>query len=163
MPHTPTKDTINRRALLLTAMAGATALVAAPLLTNPVMAKKPSTYTSGGAAVGGYDPVAYFKQGKAVKGSSKHATKYKGATYRFASAENLKAFKASPARYAPQFGGYCAWAVSQGYTAHGDPRAWSVVGGKLYLNYNSSVRSKWKRNASSNIKKGRANWPKVLN
>ena len=154
---------LSRRMLLTTALAGAAALSTSSI--SQAAAKKPAVYTGivRGTAVGGYDAVAYFKSGKPVKGSGKFTTKYNGATWRFSSADNLAAFKASPAKYAPAFGGYCAWAVSQGYTAKGDPRHWKIVGGKLYLNYNASVQSKWLKNASAHIKKGRANWPAVLN
>jgi hypothetical protein len=74
----------------------------------------------------------------------------------------MKAFQAAPAKYAPAYGGYCAYAVSQGYTAKGDPEQWSIVGGKLYLNYNASVQSTWKEDTAGYITKGDANWPKVL-
>ena len=116
-----------------------------------------------GVAVGGYDPVAYFKVGKPVRGKKDITYKYKGATWRFSSAANLNAFKANPNKYAPKYGGYCAWAVSQGYTAKGDPNAWSIYKGKLYLNYNKSVRATWSKNKAGNVKKGNANWPSVLN
>ncbi len=116
-----------------------------------------------GGAINGYDPVAYFTQGKPVKGKSAHKLKYKGASWRFASAKNLQAFKQNPKKYAPQYGGYCAYAVSQGYTASTDPDAWSIVNGKLYLNYSKGVRNKWNKNRSSYIRQANANWPKVLN
>jgi YHS domain-containing protein len=83
-------------------------------------------------AIKGYDPVAYFKSGKPVEGTGTHEHRWMGATWRFASAANRDAFAADPQRYAPQFGGYCAWAVSQGYTADIDPEAWTIVGDKLY-------------------------------
>ena len=85
-----------------------------------------------------------------------------GATWRFTSEANRDAFRAKPTRYAPQYGGYCAWAVSQGYTAKGDPNAWKIVGGKLYLNYDKRVQSTWEKAAEANIVKADANWPKVL-
>ena len=113
-------------------------------------------------AVGGYDAVAYFKQKKPVKGKASISYKYKGANFRFSSQENLNTFKANPAKYAPAFGGYCAWAVSKGYTAKGDPHAWSIYNGKLYLNFNKSVRSTWSRDKAGNVKKGNANWPRVI-
>lgn len=115
-----------------------------------------------GVAVGGYDPVAYFKDGKATKGSAEIAWVHDGAQWRFASEANRDEFKADPAKYAPQFGGYCAWAVSKGYTAKGDPNAWKIVDGKLYLNYNREVQKTWLKDVSRNIKKGEANWPAVL-
>jgi hypothetical protein len=82
-------------------------------------------------------------------------------TWRFANDKNLEAFKAKPEAYAPQYG-YCAWAVSQGYTAQGDPKAWSIVDGKLYLNYNADVHKTWQKDAPGNIAKADKNWPKVL-
>lgn len=113
-------------------------------------------------AVGGYDPVAYFEDGAPAKGEKEFAYSYNGATWRFASAENLEKFKADPEAYAPQYGGYCAWAVSQGYTAPGNPQNWSVRGGKLYLNYNDKVQSDWLKDPDGFIAKGDANWPGVL-
>jgi YHS domain-containing protein len=152
---------LSRRTFTLMLAAGPVALAIRPV---PAAAGKAAVFTGlvSGVAVGGYDPVAYFKQGKPVKGSSKYTVKHKGATWRFSSAANRDAFKASPARYAPQFGGYCAWAVSQGYTAKGDPRHWKIVGGRLYLNYSAGVQQRWARDTSGNIAKGNANWPKVL-
>lgn len=114
-------------------------------------------------AVGGYDPVAYFEEGAPVKGSKDFETEYKGATWRFSSADNLAQFQADPDAYAPQYGGYCAWAVSQGYTAHGSPQHWSVVDGKLYLNYNAKVHADWRKDIPGFIVAADANWPAVLN
>ena len=113
-------------------------------------------------AVDGYDPVSYFTDGKPVEGSDKFETKYKGATWRFTSAEHRDAFIANPGKYAPQYGGYCAWAVSQGYTAKGDPQHWRIVDGKLYLNYNADVQKKWAADIPGHIKEADGNWPKVL-
>jgi len=135
--------------------------VAAP---GVAFAKTAPVYTGtfSNVAVGGYDSVAYFTQGKPVQGSSQYKVTYNGAEFRFASAANLAKFKASPARYAPQFGGYCAWAVSQGYTASGDPTVWKVVNGKLYLNYNQEIGQKWSQNIPGYIAAGNKNWPTIL-
>jgi hypothetical protein len=84
-----------------------------------------------------------------------------GATFRFSTAANRDAFLKTPAAYAPQFGGYCAWAVSQGYHAKGDARFWKVVDGKLYLNYNSDVQKKWERDVPGFISAAETNWPKI--
>lgn len=115
----------------------------------------------GSVAIEGTDPVAYFKQGRAVKGSGDFTHKWNGATWRFASQANRDAFAAAPQQYAPQFGGYCAWAVSQGYTASIDPEAWSIVDGKLYLNYSKGVQTQWKQDIPGNIAKAEANWPGI--
>ena len=131
---------------------------------GPAQAAKAPVYTGllSKVAVSGYDPVAYFTDGRPVEGSKAYTATWKGAEYRFASAANRDRFKADPARYAPQYGGYCAWAVSQGYTASADPRVWKVVNGKLYLNYNAEVGRTWSADIPGNIAKGDANWPRVL-
>jgi YHS domain-containing protein len=112
-----------------------------------------------GLALDGYDPVAYFTDGRAVRGDAAIARTHEGATYHFASTANRDAFAKDPARYLPQFGGFCAWAVSRGYTAPTDPEAWRVVDGKLYLNYSRSVQKMWEGDVPGNIRKGDANWP----
>ena len=142
----------------------AAALVAVPAIATAAPAQQPQIHTGwfGNVAVGGYDSVAYFTQGKPVKGDARFRTDWRGAEFRFASARNLAAFRADPARYAPQFGGYCAWAVSQGYTAAGDPKVWKIVGGKLYLNYNAEAARLWSRDIPGNIAAGNRNWPGVL-
>lgn len=113
-------------------------------------------------AAGGYDVTAYFQQGKPLRGSATHQLQHKGATWRFASAGNLAKFKADPGVYAPQFGGYCAWAVSQGYVAPGDPDQWKIVDGKLYLNFNARAKELWEADQADAIRRGHGNWPMVL-
>ncbi len=116
-----------------------------------------------GIAIKGYDPVAYHTDGKPVEGSNHFELKWKDAKWRFASAEHRDLFKANPEKYAPRYGGYCAWAISQGYTASVDPEnAWTIFEGKLYLNYNVEVKEKWAKDIPGNIKKADANWPGVL-
>lgn len=129
-------------------------LVALPVQAGGVI------HTSWGKAIDGYDPVAYFTEGKPREGSSQFTHKWMGATWRFASAKNRDAFAASPEKYAPQYGGYCAWAVSQGYTASTDPNAWKIVDGKLYLNYSLGVQRQWEQGGIPKlIQQGDANWP----
>ncbi|NQV83666.1 MAG: YHS domain protein [Rhodospirillales bacterium] len=118
--------------------------------------------SSGGVAIEGTDPVAYFREGKALKGSASFTHSWKGATWRFQNKDNRDAFAAAPEKYEPQFGGYCAWAVSQGYTAPIDPEAWTIHDGKLYLNYSKGVRANWSQDIPGNIAKAGKNWPKVL-
>lgn len=142
----------------------ALAIAATPLtiLPAPAMAEPP-VYTDifSDVAVQGYDPVAYFTEGKPVKGAKTFSAEYNGATFRFANAANRDAFIANPEQYAPQYGGYCAWAVSQGYHAKGDARFWKVVDGKLYLNYNASVQKKWEADIPGFIRSGEENWPRI--
>ena len=117
-----------------------------------------------GIAIKGFDAVAFHKTGKPVEGSSKYELKWKDAKWRFVSAEHRDVFEAAPDQYATQYGGYCAWAVSQGTTAGVDPKnAWRIVEGKLYLNYNTDIQKKWLKDIPGNIKKADANWPDVLN
>lgn len=143
----------------------AAALIGALFMTaTTASARDAEVYTGtfSSLAVGGYDAVAYFKAGKPVQGVAQFTTDYKGATWRFASKENLDAFKANPTAYAPQYGGYCSWAVAQGYTASGDPQVWKIVNGKLYLNYDTSVQAKWEKDIPGFISKADKNWPSVL-
>ncbi|MCI0691339.1 YHS domain-containing protein [candidate division KSB1 bacterium] len=109
----------------------------------------------------GYDPVAYFIAGKPVKGRKDFAHQWMGATFRFSSKENLELFKKAPEKYAPQYGGYCSYAVSQGYTAPVDPEAWAIVNGKLYLNYSKSVQKKWREKRDEYIAAADKNWPEL--
>lgn len=99
--------------------------------------------TATGVAINGYDTVAYFTQNKPVKGSDSFTTSYEGATWKFASKEHLALFKADPTKYAPQYGGYCAYGVAQGYLVSIEPEQFSIIDGKLYLNYDAGVQKKW--------------------
>jgi YHS domain-containing protein len=110
-------------------------------------------------AIRGYDPVAYFKDSKPVKGSPQFSAQWMGATWQFSTAENRDSFKQAPEKYAPQFGGYCAWAVGHNYTASTDPDAWKIVDGKLYLNYSKSVQEKWEQERAKWITEADRNWP----
>ncbi len=133
-------------------------LLAAPAL----MAQQPSVFSEDGLAIRGYDPVAYFTLGEATLGSDQFEAQWNGATWRFSSAEHRERFVADPAAYAPQYGGYCAWAVSRGSTASIDPHAWTIHDGALYLNYNRSIHQRWQRDIPGNIARGDANWPGLL-
>ena len=114
-------------------------------------------------AVSGYDSVAYFDQAKAVKGDDNFTINYKGAVWQFKNQANLDAFTLAPDKYAPQYGGYCAWAVAHDNTAKGDPEQWYIHQGKLYLNYNEDIRNKWLQDKEALIKQADSLWPSVLN
>ena len=129
----------------------------------PSFAMKPKWYTDGGPAINGYDPVAYFDGNGPVKGDAAFTSEYDGGEFHFASAENKAKFDADPAAFAPQYGGYCAYAVSRGYTAPIDAEAWSLHDGKLYLNFSKSVRALWATQKTKNINAANENWPNVLN
>lgn len=149
------------RSLLI---AAAFAFGALSLSTIPAHADEAPVYTGllSDVAVDGYDPVAYFTDGRPVRGTTAFRINHQGFEYRFASAEHLAAFRANPARYTPQYGGYCAWAVSQGYTAAGNPNNWRIVNGRLYLNYNDEIQTRWERDITGNITRANGNWPDVL-
>ena len=142
----------------------ATGFIVAVALPSAAHAAPDAIYTGtfSNVALSGYDTVGYFTQGKPVLGSARFKTVYKGAEFHFASAANLAKFKANPAAYAPQYGGYCAWAVSQGYTASADPKVWKIVGGKLYVNYDKDIGAKWAKNIPGFIAAANKNWPKIL-
>jgi hypothetical protein len=152
---------MQRTAILF---AAAIVAVVGLLSAGPAAAAKSEINQSyfSGVAIKGTDPVAYFTDKKPVEGLSDISYKWRGAEWRFKSAANRDTFAAAPEKYAPQFGGYCAWAVSQGYTATIDPAAWSIVDGRLYLNYSKGVQSQWSEDIPGNIALGRKNWPGVL-
>lgn len=149
---------MNRNRILVAAVAVA---LAALLPVAAQAAPRVNKSFFGGVALDGYDPVAYFTDGKPVAGRPEITREWNGATWRFASAEHRDLFTADPAKYAPQYGGYCAWAVSKGYTADIDPEAWRIVDGKLYLNYDREVQKLWEQDVPGNIRKADANWPRI--
>lgn len=132
------------------------------LVLGGLPAQESHIYVKDGLAASGYDPVAYFIDGKATKGNSTFAYIWEDAEWYFRSEENLEAFKKEPEKYAPQYGGYCAYAVAIGRTAKSDPRAWKIVDEKLYLNFNRTVQKKWEMDISGYVKLADQNWPKVL-
>jgi YHS domain-containing protein len=117
----------------------------------------------GNTAIKGYDAVAYYTDGKPVPGKPEYVYEWQGARWRFASQAHLDQFKAEPARYAPQYGGYCAYGVgAKNYLVKSDPDAWDIVDGKLYLNYDKDVQKLWKADRAAYIQKADANWPALV-
>jgi YHS domain-containing protein len=137
---------------------GLLALVFVPL----AFAAEAPVFATEDGAIRGYDPVAYFTVGEPTKGSDKFTASWQGATFKFASAANLELFQADPAAYVPQYGGYCAYAVSKGATAGTVPEAWTIVESKLYLNYSLGVRQRWRKDVPGHIAAAERNWSAVL-
>ena len=138
------------------------ATVAVPLGTRLFgTAEAAGVNAEGGIAVRGTDVVAYFTEGRPVAGRAEFSHAWRGATWRFASAANRDRFAADPERYAPAYGGFCAFAVSEGYTAPIDPNAWRIVDGRLFLNYNRSVQRRWEQDIPGRVARGDANWPRL--
>ena len=143
----------------LVLMTGMFVAASGPARAEPIAAI--DTERSPGIAVSGYDPVAYFTEGRPVRGLARFSLRHKGAEWRFASAANRDRFVADPARYSPQFGGYCAYAVSEGRTASSDPEAWTIRDGRLYLNYDREVAVEWLKDVDRRVRQGHANWPTI--
>lgn len=114
-------------------------------------------------AIRGYDTVAYFTDNQAIKGNRQYSVEWQGATWRFVSNEHKTMFLESPEKYAPQYGGYCAYAVAKNDTASIDPTQFLVRDGKLYLNYDNKVQEKWLANLDEFIEQADKNWPILLN
>jgi hypothetical protein len=112
-----------------------------------------------GVAIKGYDPVAYFTQSKPVKGSASFTHQWMNSTWWFVSADDRDEFARTPEKYAPQYGGYCAYGVSQGHAVNIDPEAWAVIDGKLYLNYSKGVKKTWSEAIPKHIEEANRNWP----
>lgn len=126
-------------------------------------AKRVNTLDSpNGAAIKGYDPVAYFVVGKPVRGKAEYSVSHAGATWLFANAEHKSLFQANPEKYTPVFGGYCAYGVSQGYLVKIEPEAWTIKDGKLYLNYDLEVRKTWEKDTAGYIDKASKTWPGLV-
>lgn len=142
-------------------------LAALPLAfaAAPAMARTTPVYVGvegGRIAVGGYDALSYFEgDGVPVKGAAEFAVEHGGALFHFANAANAARFAANPEAFAPQYGGHCAWAMSRGYLAPGDPLAYSLVDGKLYLNFNHEVKAKWDLDRAGYIAAAEKNWAEL--
>ena len=148
---------LSRRSFLGTGLA----IVAGMTILPAVVSAASRIFRRSGLAIRGYDPVAYFTISKPTKGKKQFSTKWQGSTWVFASQENLDTFKNNPAKYAPVYGGYCSWAMSEGRIATTVPEAWDIVDGKLYLNYSLGIRSKWRTNIPKFIKRANKHWSKV--
>lgn len=133
-----------------------------PFAAIPALAASPDFFAIDGIAIRGADPVAYFTQSELKMGKSDHALMWKGAEWWFASAQNMAQFERNPEAYAPQFGGYCAYAASKGAIATTVPEAWTIYDGKLFLNYSDQVRGVWSQDIPGNIALAQGFWPAIL-
>jgi YHS domain-containing protein len=153
----------------LTPMRRLLALFAASLCFGVASAAPPINTLTGGlfggrgdVAILGYDPVAYFTDGKPVKGSDKFTYSWQGAKWQFASQQHLEMFRAEPARYAPQYGGYCAYGASQDHLVSIEPEQFTILDGKLYLNYDASVQKTWRKDPAGYNKLADRKYPELL-
>ena len=131
--------------------------------TFTLSAQQSEVFIKDGNAIQGYDPVAYFKESKPVKGNEQFNFKWNDANWIFSSQQNLDSFKLNPEKFAPQYGGYCAYGMSDGHKAPTNPEAWTIVDGKLYLNYNSKVKVYWNKELAKRIEDADKNWPEIKN
>lgn len=120
-------------------------------------------FSKSGEAINGYDPVAYFNENKPIKGKKEYSLEWKGANWLFSTDQNKKDFMANPEKFAPQYGGFCAYGTGDGtgHKAPTSPEAWTIVDGKLYLNYNKDVQALWKKEQKKYILQADKNWPTV--
>ena len=139
------------------AVLGFTMLVAAAVAMPALAADH--THSTPGA--GGYDVVAYFTDGKAMRGSGYHVADHNGVTYAFSSEEHKKLFIANPTKYLPAYGGYCAYGASVAKKFVADPEVWKIVDGRLYLNLDKGIQVKWEKDIPGNIKKADKNWTTI--
>ena len=150
---------------LATAAVVSTALLGATMM--PAQAADEVNVLPGLSIVGaplalhGYDAVAYFTEGQPVRGSDSLVHVHEGAAYRFSSEANLSAFEADPDRYAPQYGGFCAFGVSVGKKFDGDPHLWKIEDDRLYLNLNEEIYETFLEDIDGNISKADSNWPDI--
>ena len=131
-------------------------------LSTLALAKDLQNLDRDGVAIQGYDPVAFFTDQKPVKGSPQFQSDYHGAKYYFASAEHKAAFDKEPAKYEPQFGGYCAYGASRGKTVPIKIETWEIVNGRLLLQYDLDVKSKFDKDPQGTLKKADENWPGLV-
>lgn len=150
---------LTRRNMLLSAAA----VPLAGLNAGGARADTAPVYSRDGIAINGFDPVAYFTRKTHVPGKSAHMVDWRGARWLFASIENRSEFEADPQIFAPQYGGYCAFAMAHGAIAKTDPDAWTVYEGKLNLNYSLAVRDQWGQDIPTYIKRANSHWPGILN
>ena len=146
---------VTRRAILA-------ALAATPFLARPAYAGRPEIFVADGLAIGGMDPLGYVRDGRAVAGQAAFALMWKDAVWHFATAANRDRFEMNPMAHAPQYGGYCAYALARGTLTASDPQVFTVLGGRVYLNQTAKLRDRWLAEAATHIAAADAQWPDIL-
>jgi len=131
------------------------------LMSAQGFAQKAAVYNTAGNAIHGYDAVAFFNKKAPEKGKAEFSYKWQDANWQFANKENLEAFKAAPEKYAPQYGGYCAYGTAEGHKAPTEIDTWTIVDDKLYFNYNKEVKKMWMKDKHHLIEKADKNWPGI--
>ncbi len=138
-------------------------IISAICLIQTAAAQSSEVYAPSGIAINGYDPVAFFTEGKPLKGLSEFSFTWKNVQWNFISKANLDSFKTAPEKFAPQFGGYCAYGTSQGHKAPTQADTWTIVNEKLYFNYNMKVKGLWDKNRIPLIDSANVKWPTIKN
>lgn len=159
----PSAETTTVTAEVSPSTQAAIATAPTPEVSSSTADEPAAVFAEDNIAIRGADPVAYFTQGDYVAGSPEYTYDWGGATWQFANAEHRDLFVSNPGQYAPQYGGFCAWAASEGYIAPVDPTAWDIVDGKLYLNFNTRIQRRWQQDIPGHIASANQNWPGVLN
>lgn len=131
--------------------------------STAILAQQSEIFTINGKAIRGYDVVAFFTASKPVKGEEQFSHVWKNTTWLFSSLENQELFKSNPEKYAPQYGGYCAFGMSGGYKAPTVIETWKIIDQKLYFNYSLKVQDMWNKDISGHIIKADNNWQKIKN
>lgn len=131
----------------------------AELVYSAMRRKRGPVFANNKGALSGYDVVAYFVNGQPTVGQPDFSVKWNGAIWYFSSEANRQLFEATPEKFAPQFGGFCAYGVHNGYKIDSDPACWTIVGGRLFLNYNERLQAKWRANSTTCIEVASQNWP----
>lgn len=153
---------VSRRSVLIAGGAGVIALAGVLALSGPKAYAPAPVFTENGLAIRGYDPVAYFTEGRPVPGDPAFTAEWNGAQWRFASRENRDRFLADPEAYAPQYGGFCAWAVAaKGKLYSTQPSNWTIHEGRLYLNYNDDVQKRWLQDIPGFVAEADRRWPQI--
>lgn len=138
-------------------------IVSTICLIQSVTAQSSEVFAPSGIAINGYDPVAFFNEGKPLKGLSQFSCHWKNVKWNFVSQSNLDSFKVAPEKFAPEFGGYCAYGTSQGHKAPSQVDTWVIVNKKLYFNYNMKVKGLWDKNRIALIDSANVKWPLIKN